>query len=81
MSVLSPKEAQTGSVAFNIQCTTFTIIIWKLFNMCNVHSAPKTFMPSVNDLFYGAIDGLLLITSKDSKSLPIFMWSRSMADV
>lgn len=38
-------------------------------------------MSLVNDLFYGDIDGLLLVTPKDCKSLPTLMWPRSMAGV
>lgn len=48
--------------------------------MHNVYSAPKALMLLVNDLFYGDIDGLLLITPKDYKSLSLLMWSRSMVD-
>ena len=80
MSGISPTEAHTGSFASHIQCTAFTIIIWSLFNMHNVYSAPKALMLLVNDLFYGDIDGLLLITPKDYKSLSLLMWSRSMVD-
>lgn len=61
------EEAQTRKFAFNT-VNAFTIIIWSLLTM-QFYSVPKVVMPLVNDLFYGDIDGLLLITLQNYKSL------------
>ena len=75
-----PKEAQTKKFAFNKQFITFTIVIRSLLNMRSSIQHLRQ-PPLVNDLFYGDIDGLLLITPKDFRSLSTLSWSRSMADV
>lgn len=74
-----PKEAQTKKFVL-INSLSLSP---SLFEVCSTCSSIQHLRqpPLVNDLFYGDIDGLLLITPKDFRSLSTLSWSRSMADV